>query len=186
MILPAISPASPPGIVAGAKKLPTYSATATINVGKSDIATQATPGYVQAAEALATTYSRLVMSQHVSVPAARALHEPAAVVGAGLTSVPVPDEPTFTVTATGTSPQAAVKLDNAAVRALERFVKRSATQQGGPSQLLAKFQSAQIHADQLHRDERRLQAKFEQVRRHADTGHAGRLLARLPRSKPRL
>lgn len=40
------------GIVAGVKKHPTYSATATINVGKADINTQATPGYVQASEAL--------------------------------------------------------------------------------------------------------------------------------------
>src|SRR5215475_513841 len=51
------------GIVVGGKKHPTYSAAATINVGKADIATQATPGYVQASEALAASYSRLVTSQ---------------------------------------------------------------------------------------------------------------------------
>jgi hypothetical protein len=148
------------GIAVGAKKHPTYSATATINVGKSDIATQATPGYVQAAEALATTYSRLVMSQHVSIPAARTLHESSAVVGAALTSVPVPTEPTFTITATGSSPQAAVNLGNAAIHVLQRFVNRSATQQGGPSQLLALYERAQTHADQLQQTSNTLQARF--------------------------
>src|SRR5450755_3430585 len=63
------------GIVVGTKKAPTYSATATINVGKSDINTQATPGYVQASTVLASTYSRLVMSQHISVPTARLVNQ---------------------------------------------------------------------------------------------------------------
>ena len=56
----------------GAAKAPTYTATATINVGKSDIATQATPGYLTAAEALASSYSRLVASsQNIAVPVAQ-------------------------------------------------------------------------------------------------------------------
>jgi capsular polysaccharide biosynthesis protein len=137
------------GIVFGAKRHPTYSATATINVGKSDINTQATPGYVQAAEALATTYSRLVTSQHISIPAAAALHESPTAVGANLSSVPIPSQPTFTITATGRSPQAAVKLSNAAVRALQRFVNHSQTQRGGASQLLGQFAAAQATASRL-------------------------------------
>ncbi|MBV9801885.1 MAG: hypothetical protein JO130_01780, partial [Solirubrobacterales bacterium] len=64
------------GIFAGTKKHPTYSASAMINVGRSDIITQATPGYVQAAQVLATSYSRVVMSEHVSLPVARQLGEP--------------------------------------------------------------------------------------------------------------
>ena len=142
------------GIVVGVKQPPTYSATATINVGKSDINTQATPGYVQASTVLASTYSRLVISQHISVPAARAVHQSAAAVGANLTAVPIPTQPTFTITATGHSPQAAVKLTNAAVSALQGFVDRSATQQGGTTQLLAKYD--RVHpcrsaaADQPH------------------------------------
>jgi hypothetical protein len=145
------------GIITGAKKPPTYSATATINVGKSDINTQATPGYVQASTVLASTYSRLVMSQHISVPAARSVHESAATVGDNLSSVPIPTQPTFTITATGTSPQAAVNLTNAAVSALQGFVNRSATQQGGTNQLLAKYKTASTRADQLQQTSRTLQ-----------------------------
>jgi capsular polysaccharide biosynthesis protein len=148
------------GIVAGAKKPPTYSATATINVGKSDINTQATPGYVQASTVLASTYSRLVMSQHISVPTARAVHESATAVGANLSSVPIPTQPTFTITATGNSPQAAVNLTNAAVSALQGFVNHSATQQGGTTQLLAKYKIASTHAAQLQQTTRTLQRRL--------------------------
>ena len=148
------------GVVVGAKKPPTYSATATINVGKSDINTQATPGYVQASQVLASTYSRLVMSQHIAVPAARSVHQSAATVGAELSAVPVPTQPTFTITATGSSPDAAVKLANAAVRALGSFVNRSATQQGGTAQLLARYESAMTNADQLEQTSHTRQRQF--------------------------
>jgi capsular polysaccharide biosynthesis protein len=137
------------GIYIGNKKHPTYSATATINVGKSDINTQATPGYVTAAESLTSTYSRVVESQHVINPIARALNEPVGTVTANLTATPIPGEPSFTITAKGTSSASAVALAHEAVVSLQKFVSRSATQQGGPSQLLAKYQSAQNTANQL-------------------------------------
>lgn len=137
------------GIVVGVKKHPSYSATATINVGKSDINTQATPGYVLASEALASTYSRLVMSQHVAIPVANALKEPASAVGSALSAVPVPSEPTFTITATGTSSRDATARANAAVTALQRYVSQSETQQGGPAQLLSKYESKLTRANLL-------------------------------------
>lgn len=138
------------GIAVGAKKHPTYSASATINVGKSDIITQATPGYVQAAQVLASSYSRVVMSEHVSVPVARALGEPPSAVSAHLTAVPIPDEPTFTITGTSTTPQGAIAISNAAVNAIVKFANVSQTQQGSPSHLLARYTAAQNRADSLH------------------------------------
>jgi capsular polysaccharide biosynthesis protein len=131
-----------------------------INVGKSDINTQATPGYVTAAESLASTYSRLVSSQHVTVPAARALRESPAVVSADLSAVPIPNEPTFTITATGSSPEGAVALANATIRALDRYVARSQTQGGGPSQLLAQYTAALSRADRLQQLSDRLQGRL--------------------------
>ena len=137
------------GIYVGNKKHPTYSATATINVGKSDINTQATPGYVTAAENLASTYSRVVQSQHVINPAAKALNEPVGVVSSNLTATPIPGEPSFTIAAKGATSASAVALAHQAVVSLQKFVNQSASQQGGPSQLLAKYQSAQNTANQL-------------------------------------
>jgi capsular polysaccharide biosynthesis protein len=155
VILPAIVLLAA-GIVVGAKKPPTYSAVATVNVGKSDIVTQATPGYVQAAEALATAYSRLVTSQYVATPAAKVLHLSPAAASSDLTAVPIPNEPTFTITATGSSPSRAAGLANAAVAALQRYVRRTASQQGGPTQLLNKYRNAQELADGLQQTSNRL------------------------------
>jgi hypothetical protein len=137
------------GIVAGARKAPTYTATATINVGKSDIATQATPGYLTAAEALASSYSRLVDSQNVALPASRAVGESPGAALSQLSAVPIPNEPTFTITATGSSSARATGLASGAVRALQHYVNVTATQQGGPSQLLTKYQQAQRLAYEL-------------------------------------
>lgn len=140
------------GGLAGAKKKPTYSATATINVGKSDIATQATPGYLVAAEAMASSYSRLVTSQNIVQPAGRAVGESPATAASQLSAVPIPNEPTFTITATGSSSAGAAHLARAAVSALQHYANASATQQGGPAQLMSKYKAAQREAiqDQQH------------------------------------
>lgn len=148
------------GVVVGNSKPRTYSANAVINVGKSDIATQATPGYVQAAEALATSYSRLVTSQFVAIPAGRALHESPVAAASQLSAVPIPNETTFTITARGSSTKAAAALANAAATALQAYVKNSASQQGGPQQLLAKYQAAQSRADQLQAKAQRLSGRL--------------------------
>jgi uncharacterized protein involved in exopolysaccharide biosynthesis len=146
------------GVFAGHAKKPTYSATATINVGKSDINTQATPGYLVAAEALASSYSRLVQSQHIAVPAAKKVGETPAQAGKALTAVPISNEPTFTITATGSSPARATALANAAVSALRAFVARTATQGGGTPQLLARYRKASAKAFSLQAQLRRLEA----------------------------
>ena len=143
------------GVFAGHSKKPTYSATATVNVGKSDINTQATPGYLVAAEALASSYSRLVQSQHVAVPAAKKVGETPAQAGNQLTAVPISNEPTFTITATGSSPARASALANAAdlrapgVRRPDRHSGRrnrpaaGRLPQGLVERLLARGQAAQ-------------------------------------------
>jgi hypothetical protein len=149
------------GVAVGYAKHPTYSASATINVGKSDIATQATPGYVQAAEGLSSAYSRVVQSQHIAIPVAQALHESESTVGSSLSAVPIPNEPTFTITGTATSAHGAVSLVNRAVTALQAYVQSSASQQGGPTQLLTKYQAAQALADHLRMQSNRLQGQFD-------------------------
>jgi hypothetical protein len=146
------------GIFVGHAKKPTYSATATVNVGKSDINTQATPGYLVAAEALASSYSRLVQSQHVSVPAGQKVGLSSATAGSHLTAVPISNEPTFTITATGTSPAQASALANAAISALQGYVARTATQGGGTAQLLSSYRKAQSKAFGLQAKLRKLEA----------------------------
>jgi hypothetical protein len=148
------------GIVIGAKKPLSYGALATINVGKSDINTQATPGYVTASEALAATYSRLVASQHVIVPVARALRRSPTSVAASLTAVPIPNEPTFTITAQASSSGGAITLVRQTITTLQALVRRSATQQGGPEQLIRKYQAAEQKANTLQQASQRLSGRY--------------------------
>jgi hypothetical protein len=149
------------GVVLGSKKAPTYSATATINVGKADIATQATPGYVQASEALAASYSRLVASQHVAVPVAQAVGESPASVASRISAVPIPNEPTFTITATDSTPQSAVRLARATVNSIVKFSQQSQTNQGGPTQLLNRYHQIQTEADTQQAKADRLQGQLQ-------------------------
>jgi capsular polysaccharide biosynthesis protein len=149
------------GVVLGSKKAPTYSATATINVGKADIATQATPGYVQASEALAASYSRLVTSQHVAVPAAQAVGESPSSVASRISAVPIPNEPTFTITATDSTPQSAVRLARATVSSIVKYAQQSQTNQGGPTQLLNRYHQIQTQADTLQAKADRLQGQLQ-------------------------
>jgi len=137
------------GLIVGAAKAPIYTATATVNVGKSDINTQATPGYLVAAEALASSYSRLVSSSHIAVPTGAKVGETPAQVASQLSAVPIPQEPTFTISATGSSPARATALANAAVKSLQAYVVQSASQGGGPSQLLSKLNAAQLRQVKL-------------------------------------
>jgi hypothetical protein len=149
------------GVVLGSKKAPTYSATATINVGKADIATQATPGYVQASEALAASYSRLVTSQHVAVPAARAVGESPSSVASRISAVPIPNEPTFTITTTDSTPQSAVRLARATVSSIVKYAQQSQTNQGGPTQLLNRYHRLQTRADALQATADKLQGQLQ-------------------------
>jgi uncharacterized protein involved in exopolysaccharide biosynthesis len=159
------------GVAVGRSKAPTYTASASINVGKSDISTQATPGYQVAAEALASSYSRLVASQHITSAAARKAHVTPAQAATSLSAVPIPSEPTFTISATGASPGQATRLARAAISVLQTYVRRTASQGGGPAQLLAKYQLAQALAYQL-------QHRYGQLR-----GRAANLSATNPPSQ---
>ncbi len=100
------------------------------------------------------------MSQHVSVPVAHKLGEPVGTVSSHLTAVPIPGEPTFTITATGSSAQQAISLANAAENAVVKFSNVSQTQQGSPSQLLSRYVKAQATADRLHAKAGKLQGEL--------------------------
>jgi capsular polysaccharide biosynthesis protein len=137
------------GITLGLRRAPTYTASTTINVGSPDIASQATPGYVQAEQTLASAYSREVTSQFVYGPVAKQLHLSQSAVASRLSSSAVPSSPTFSINATGTSQQSAVRLAQTATSALQHYinvVNQGETQSGG---LLARYRTAEGEADRL-------------------------------------
>ena len=107
------------GITLGLRRPPTYTASTTINVGTPDINSQATPGYVQAEQTLASAYSREVASQFVYNPVAKDLNIARGDVASRLSSSAVPASPTFTINATGSTPSGAVTLAATATKELQ-------------------------------------------------------------------
>jgi capsular polysaccharide biosynthesis protein len=137
------------GITLGLRRAPTYTASTVINVGSPDIASQATPGYVQAEQTLASAYSREVTSQFVYGPVARQLHTSQAAVASRLSSSAVPSSPTFTINATGHDQQSAIQLAHTATKALQHYinvVNQGETQSGT---LLSRYRAATREADRL-------------------------------------
>jgi hypothetical protein len=137
------------GITLGLRRPATYTASTTINVGTPDINSQATPGYVQAEQTLASAYSREVASQFVYNPVAKDLNLSRAEVASRLSSTAVPSSPTFTINATGPSPSSAVMLAATATKELQRYINVVDQGENSSPQLLARYREAQRQADQL-------------------------------------
>jgi capsular polysaccharide biosynthesis protein len=137
------------GITLGLRRQPTYTASTTINVGAPDINSQATPGYVQAEQTLASAYSREVTSQFVYKPVAGQLHVSQGEVASRLSSSAVPSSPTFTINATGSSQQSAITLAQAATGALNHYISVIDQGENSSAQLLARYQAAERKADRL-------------------------------------
>jgi uncharacterized protein involved in exopolysaccharide biosynthesis len=110
------------GVYIGSKRTPTYSATASVNVGRVDVRSQALPGYMNAAEALAGSYSRVATSDKTVAAIGRRLNLPPQTVADRLLAAPVPKSPIFTITGQGPSAAAAIGLANAATNEITRYV----------------------------------------------------------------
>ena len=147
------------GVTLGMRKPPTYTATTQLNVGASDINSQATPGYVQAEQTLAQAYSREVTSQYVYNPAAQSLGISPAAVAGRLSSSAVPNSPTFTINATGPSQSSAVHLAAVATQALQHKINQVDQGESGSKYLLNEFRTAQAQADTLANHSGSLQAR---------------------------
>src|SRR6185437_6207492 len=140
----------------GLRRAPTYTASTTINVGAPDLASQATPGYTLASQTLASAYSREVTSQFVINPVARQLHVSRAQIRGRLSSSAVPSSPTFTINATGPSPQSAIALAGQATAALRHNINVLNQGETSSTQLLTKYRNAQQTADRLSAEAGRL------------------------------
>jgi capsular polysaccharide biosynthesis protein len=137
------------GITLGLRRAPTYTASTTINVGSPDIASQATPGYVQAEQTLASAYSREVTSQFVYGPVAKQLGISQSAVASRLSSSAVPSSPTFTINATGPSQQSAIRLAQTATAALQHYINVVNQGETTSTQLLNRYRNAEREADRL-------------------------------------
>ena len=136
------------GITLGLKRHPSYTASSELNVGIPDASTQATPGYVQAAETLASSYSREATSSVTYTAVSHRTGISAGYVASHLSSSVVPNSPTFYLNAKGASPSEAMHLANVATQVLQSKINANARSSGAPT-LLAKYRVLQQQANRL-------------------------------------
>jgi uncharacterized protein involved in exopolysaccharide biosynthesis len=106
------------GIAFGALRQPTYTASATLQVGEVNPNSPGFLGYVQSASSLATAFSRAIAAVPVLAAVEKdvGLSRPQAT--ARLSAEPIPLSPAFRIIATGPSADGAMRLSNSAAKAV--------------------------------------------------------------------
>jgi uncharacterized protein involved in exopolysaccharide biosynthesis len=151
LVLPVTLAFAGGGAYIGSRADPTYSASSTINVGRTDVRVQALPGYAAGATSLAAAYARIVESAEIEAPLARRLRMPVADVHRRLSAVPVPGNPFFTISGTGRTTDDAVRFTQAASREMQAYVKRHDRGDVSLDSLLSRYRSVVRRQDVLER-----------------------------------
>jgi uncharacterized protein involved in exopolysaccharide biosynthesis len=158
LVLPVMLAFAAGGAYVANEAQPTYSASATINVGRTDVRVQALPGYAAGATSLAAAYARIVQSAEIEEPLARRLRLPVDDVRRRLSAVPVPSNPFFTIRGTGRTADEAVRFTRAATREMKAYVKRSDRGDVSVDSLLSRYRSVASRQADLQRRIDRLTA----------------------------
>lgn len=109
----------------GFLRQPTYTATASLQVGQVNPNSPGFLGYTQSAASLATAFSRSVGAAPVLATVERKLRLSRQLAASRLAAEPIPQAPVFQVVATGPSERGAVKLANVAAGAVVAYESKS-------------------------------------------------------------
>ena len=126
-------------VYVGVERKPTYTATASVNVGRVDVRVQALQGFVAGASSLAASYSRIATSQKIVAPVARKLGTSRANVAERLSATVVAESPIFEIIGTGATADDAVRLTNAATREMQAYVARRSSGDNAADKLLKAY-----------------------------------------------
>jgi capsular polysaccharide biosynthesis protein len=110
------------GAYLGQRRTPSYTATTKITVGTVNYRTQSVPGFVEAAQTLASSYALTVRSAQVLVPLARIEHSTEAAMAQAVTATAVPNSTVFSISATQPTAAGAVHLVNDAARQAKKTI----------------------------------------------------------------
>lgn len=132
------------GLGVGLKRHPTYTASATIQVGQVNPNSPGFFGYVQSATSLATAFSRAISAEPVLTTVEKTLHLSPEGANARLSAEPLPQTPAFRVIATGQSVSAAIKLANVAANAVIAYESESNSANPESASLLVDYRRAAI------------------------------------------
>ena len=136
------------GVTLGIRRHQTYSASTQLNVGVPDANSQATPGYAQAAQQLASSYSLQATSKQVFAAVATRVHLSAAEVKSRVSTDTVPTSSIFYINATGPTAADATRLSTTTARVLQMVVDQS-KKNTGPGPILTNYRRLQNRANSL-------------------------------------
>lgn len=138
------------GLGYGLMRNPSYTSSATLQVGDVNPNSPGFLGYVQSASALATAFSRAIVAEPVLTAVKRGTGLPPTEAASRLSAEPIPLSPAFRVIATGPSQEAAMKLANTAAQGIVVYEGQSNGSNGQAQTLLHEYREASLD---LHRAE---------------------------------
>jgi uncharacterized protein involved in exopolysaccharide biosynthesis len=141
------------GVGFGLLRQPTYTASATLQVGQVNPNSAGFLGYVQSASSLATAFSRSIAAAPVLARIERRLDLQPSAVTPRLSAEPIPLAPAFRVIATGPNETSSIRLANAAASAVIVYEGRSNSANPQVRSLLEDYRVASL---QLRRAEAKL------------------------------
>jgi uncharacterized protein involved in exopolysaccharide biosynthesis len=136
------------GLGYGFARKPTYTASATLQVGQVNPNSPGFYGYVQSAAALASAFSRAIEAEPVLAAVREKLKLSPSVLARRLSAEPIPVSPAFRIFATGPSSGAAVALANITAAALVDYESRSNSANPQAATLLHEYTAASFALQQ--------------------------------------
>jgi hypothetical protein len=158
------------GVVLATHRRPVYSSTAIVSSARLNALTEALPGYVEATTSLASTYSRIAMTDVVENQVAKRLALPLAKVRARIAATPVPDDPVLRIVALGPTSTAAQRLARATAVALVDYISGLVSSTSKQAGLLSRYASTTV-------DRQRLSARAGALRAAGASASGGALAA---------
>jgi len=130
------------GLGLGLLRAPTYTASATLQVGQVNPNSPGFLGYVQSASSLATAFSRAIGAAPVLAQVEKKLGLPATDAVPRLAAEPIPLSPAFRVIATGDSADSAMRLANVTATAVVAYESKANSANPQANSLLAGYREA--------------------------------------------
>jgi capsular polysaccharide biosynthesis protein len=139
------------GVAVGLSRHPVYRADAQVFVGQLDVRSLAVPGFVTASQQLAEAYARIIESDEIVRPVARALHRSPSYVRSHVTATNIPETSFVQVRTTASGGFEAVKLAKVTVIETTRYSDRLTGGGGVTDRLLARYGAAAAAARERER-----------------------------------
>jgi hypothetical protein len=129
-------------VAIGVQRVPLQSAQTRLIVGTIDVKAVAVPGYVTATVQLASTYSRLGVSQAVMGPAAQQAGVSEQRLLNDVLISPIPQDAFVSVTAHNVSPSRAIAESNAVATSLQSYVASLSSSYYSPAAIASRYHNA--------------------------------------------